>query len=109
MGFFQAESPLRDGTGSASLVCHPNKASKSLESIPTVFIVDRDHAACELLAILITREGWRAETFASAEDFLAHPVELAPGCLILDVSLPGLSGLELQKRAAVKCSHIPTI
>ena len=54
-------------------------------------------------------EGWHPETFASAEEFLAHPLEVAPGCLILDVSLPGLSGLELQKRAAVECPHIPTI
>lgn len=109
MSFFQTESSLRDGTGSASLVSHPLEASKALQGIPTVFIVDGDQAACESLAILITREGLRAETFASAEEFLAHPVELAPGCLILDVSLPGLSGLELQKRAAIKCSHIPTI
>jgi len=58
---------------------------------------------------MITCEGWRPETFASAEEFLSHPVELAPGCMILDVSLPGLSGLELQQRAALKCSHIPTI
>ena len=49
------------------------------------------------------------QTFASAEEFLAHPREVAPGCLTLDVSLPGLSGLELQKRAALECPHIPTI
>jgi FixJ family two-component response regulator len=50
-----------------------------------------------------------ANAFASAEEFLAHPLEVAPGCLTLDVSLPGLSGLELQKRAAVECPHITTI
>ena len=83
--------------------------ARTSQRAPTVFIVDGDQAARESVAAIITREGWRAETFASAEEFLAHPVELAPGCLILDVSLPGLSGLELQKRAAVKCSHIPTI
>jgi FixJ family two-component response regulator len=109
MSFYQTESPLKDGTGSASLVCHRLDSSKSSQNITTVFIVDSDQASCESLATSITREGWRAETFISAEDFLAHPIEVAPGCLILDVSLPGLSGLELQKRAAVKCSHIPTI
>ena len=109
MSFYQTKSPLKNGTGSASLVCHPLEASSQLQGIPTVFIVDGDHAACASLAILVTRAGWRAETFASAEDFLARPVELTPGCLILDVFLPGLSGLELQKRAAITCSHIPTI
>ncbi len=54
-------------------------------------------------------ERWRPETFASAEDFLTHSVDLVTGCLILDVSLPGLSGLTLQKRAAVKCPHITAI
>lgn len=54
-------------------------------------------------------EGWHPETFASAEEFLSNPVELAPGCLILDVCLPGLSGLELQKRVAANCSHIPSV
>ena len=103
MSFFQTESPLTGGASLSSMVCHPLDTSKSSQGVPTVFIVDGDQAARESLAILITREGWCAETFASAEEFLAQPVELALGCLILDVSLPGLSGLELQKRAAVKC------
>lgn len=106
---FQAESALRDGNCSASLVCRRVKPSKPAQGTPTVSIVDGDQASWESLASLITREGWRAQTFASAEEFLEHHIELAPGCLILDVHLPGLSGLELQKCAAVKCSHIPTI
>ena len=109
MGFFQAKSPVRDGAGSTSQVRHRLESSKTSQRIPTVFVVDEDKAACGSLANMITCEGWRPETFASAEEFLSHPVELAPGCMILDVSLPGLSGLELQQRAALKCSHIPTI
>ena len=109
MSFYQTESLLRDGIGSASMICDPIESSKTSQRIPTVFIVDGNQAARQSVAAIITREGWRQETFASAEEFLAHPVELAPGCLILDASLPGLSGLELQKRAAVKCSHIPAI
>lgn len=109
MSFFQTESTLRDDTGSTSTVCDQLESLTTPQGIPTVFIVDGDQAACESLAALITRGGWRPETFASGEQFLAHPVELVPGCLILDVSLPGLCGLELQKRAAVKCPHIPAI
>ena len=109
MSFFQSESPLRDRVGSGSSVCHRVESSKPSQNTRTVFIVDGEQAARESLVAMITREGWRPETFASAEEFLAHTVELAPGCLILDVSLPDLSGLDLQKRAAAKCSHIPAI
>jgi FixJ family two-component response regulator len=109
MGLFQTESFHSSGAGSTPTVCAPMEHSKATQRVPTVFIVDGDQTACGLLAAIITREGWRPETFASAEEFLVHPVELVPGCLILDVSLPGLSGLELQKRAAIKCSHVPTI
>jgi FixJ family two-component response regulator len=109
MSFFQTESSLRGDTSSTSTLSARLTFSKTLRDAPNVFIVDADQAACDSLAALITREGWFPETFASGEEFLAHPVELAPGCLILNVSLPGLSGLELQKHAAAKCPHISTI
>jgi len=109
MGFFQIESPFRDGVSSTSLVCDRPQSSETSQDIPTVFIVDGDRIASESLAALIAHEGWRSQTFASAEEFLSHPVEFAPGCMILDVCLPGLSGLELQKRAVAKCSHIATV
>jgi FixJ family two-component response regulator len=109
MSFFQTESPFRDSARSASLVCERLDSSESPQGMPTVFIVDGDKAIGESLAALIAGEGWRSQTFDSAEEFLAHPVELAPGCMILDVSLPGLSGLELQKRAAAKCSYVPAV
>jgi FixJ family two-component response regulator len=67
---------------------------------PIVFVVDDDVSVRESLESLITEAGWRAAIFASAEAFLAYPRESAPSCLVLDVMLPGLSGLELQKRVA---------
>jgi FixJ family two-component response regulator len=109
MRFLPTEAPFRDSAVPISRVCDRLRFSKTSQGIPTVFIVDPDKAARESMLALITREGWRAQIFESAEEFLSHPIKFAPGCMILDVSLPGLGGLELQKRAAAKCSHIPTI
>ncbi len=64
----------------------------------TVFIVDDDISVRESLELLITSAGWTPETFASAQDFLARPRANVPSCLVLDVSLPGLNGLELQQQ-----------
>jgi FixJ family two-component response regulator len=66
--------------------------------MPIVFIVDDDVSVRESLESLTRSAGWRAETFASAKDFLARPRVLAPSCLVLDIRLPDLSGLDLQKR-----------
>ncbi len=65
---------------------------------PIVFVVDDDVSVRESLELLIRNEGWQAETFQSAQEFLAHARVVAPSCLVLDVTLPGLSGLDLQKR-----------
>ena len=65
---------------------------------PLVFIVDDDVSVRESLELLIAEAGWRPELFASAEEFLARPREAVPSCLILDVGLPHLNGLELQAR-----------
>ncbi|MGA8780910.1 MAG: response regulator, partial [Terracidiphilus sp.] len=108
MGFTQTESPL-GLQASPRPESDQSSSSNYSQFTPVIFVVEPDRAVRESLATLITREGWRPETFASGEEFVAHPVELAPGCLILDVLLTGMSGLELQKRAAAKCSHIPTI
>lgn len=64
---------------------------------PVVFIVDDDVSVRESLEALIRQAGWRPQAFASAREFLGHPFDLAPSCLVLDVSLPDLSGLELQR------------
>ncbi len=77
--------------------------------IPVVFVVDDDVSVRESLEALIRCAGWRPETFASAQEFLAHPKVRAPGCLILDVSLPGLSGLGLQERIAADRRELPII
>jgi FixJ family two-component response regulator len=65
---------------------------------PVVFVVDDDLSVRESLELMISSAGWQPETFASAEDFLAHSRVLGPSCLVLDVTLPNLSGLDLQKR-----------
>jgi FixJ family two-component response regulator len=67
---------------------------------PIVFVVDDDISVRESLEVLIRLAGWEAETFASAEAFLARPRVFVPSCLVLDVSLPDLNGLDLQKRLA---------
>jgi FixJ family two-component response regulator len=63
-----------------------------------VFVVDDDISVRESLELLIKSAGWRPETFASARDFLSRPRASVPCCLVLDVSLPGLNGLELQQQ-----------
>ena len=66
----------------------------------TVFVVDDDISVRESLELLIASAGWQPETFASAQDFLSRPRATVPCCLVLDVSLPGLNGLELQQQLA---------
>jgi FixJ family two-component response regulator len=76
------------------------KQAVSSELTPSVFVVDDDVSVRESLGALIVSAGYRAEVFDSAEAFLAHPRQRMTGCLVLDVSLPDLNGLELQKRLA---------
>ena len=67
---------------------------------PVVFVVDDDISVRESLELLLRSAAWKAETFVSAQDFRARPRPAVPCCLVLDVRLPGLSGLELQKQLA---------
>jgi FixJ family two-component response regulator len=67
---------------------------------PRVFVVDDDVSVRESLELLLRSEGWEPELFASAEEFLARPQAHIPRCLILDVNLPDLNGLDLQSRVA---------
>ena len=76
---------------------------------PIVFVVDDDVWVRESLETLIRDEGWQPETFSSAQQFLDRPRALTPSCLVLDISLPGLNGLELQKRVAVERTDMPII
>jgi FixJ family two-component response regulator len=79
------------------------------DSKPIVFVVDDDVSVRESLELLIGYEGWQAEIFASADEFLSRPRPSVPSCLILDLSLPGLSGLDLQKRIASDRTDMPII
>jgi FixJ family two-component response regulator len=75
----------------------------------TVFVVDDDASIRESLGSLIRSVGLKVETFASAREFLARPPADVPGCLVLDVRLPGLSGLDLQSRMAEINREIPIV
>src|SRR6267143_2184063 len=88
---------------------HEVGSSPMSDGTPIVFVVDDDVSVRESLQLLIRCEGWQPETFASAQEFLDRPRSLALSCLVLDVSLPGLNGLDLQKRVAVERPDMPII
>ena len=75
----------------------------------SVFVVDDDNSMRKSLELLIRKAGWQAVTFQSPQEFLSHPRVIAPSCLILDVTPPGLNGLELQKRVARDQTDMPVI
>jgi FixJ family two-component response regulator len=81
-------------------------AARLIEAVPMpdvtsiVFVVDDDVSVRESLELLIRTAGWQPETFVSAQEFLARKRPMVPCCLVLDVTLPGLSGLELQPQLA---------
>ena len=79
------------------------------DSIPIVYVVDDDISVRESLEPLIQDAGWKHEIFASAQEFLAYPRVPAPSCLVLDVSLPGLNGLALQKLLTADRTSMPII
>jgi FixJ family two-component response regulator len=79
---------------SASLRPNPS----AVVGTPMVFIVDDDVSVRESLELLIRCAGWQSQTFASAQEFLSHPRVFTPNCLILDVELPDINGLELQQQ-----------
>ena len=79
------------------------------EPDPVVFVVDDDASLRDALTSLLRSVGLRVETFGSAQEFLAGPRPDAPGCLVLDVRLPGLSGLDLQRELAAAQMTLPII
>jgi FixJ family two-component response regulator len=79
------------------------------EPSPMVFVVEDDSSVREALAGLIRSAGWNVEVYVSAHEFLARPKPDAPSCLVLDVGLPGLSGLDLQARMAQTHNDIPIV
>ena len=94
---------------STNLVASKSTGIPTSQAPSTVFVVDDDVSVRESLELLIRFAGWHPVLFASAPEFLDHPRLQAPSCLILDVRLPGLNGLELQKRIAAQRTDMPII
>jgi FixJ family two-component response regulator len=89
----------------------PSRATEvptNRDGISIVFVVEDDVSVRESLELLVQSVGWRPELFASAQEFLSRPRPAVPCCLILDVNLPGLNGLDLQKQIADR-SDMPII
>jgi FixJ family two-component response regulator len=85
------------------------RSSPKSDDTPVVFVVDDDVSVRESLESLIHSAGWQPEVFASAQEFLARPRVLVPSCLVLDVYLPDLNGLDLQQRIAGDRMDMPII
>jgi RNA polymerase sigma factor (sigma-70 family) len=83
-------------TGHSAITSGSTEMLTVPELAPLVFVVDDDISVRQSLELLITSAGWVPETFASAQEFLSRPRPTVPCCLVLDVTLPGLSGLDLQ-------------
>ncbi len=79
------------------------------KTLPVVFIVDDDYAVRNSLLLLAKSVGLAATAFGSAQEFLDHYDPLQPGCLLLDVRMPGMSGIELQQQLNVRGAMIPVI
>jgi len=88
---------------------HSSTSPSSSRAKPIVFVVDDDISVRESLELLISAAGWQPELFETAQQFLARPRAVAPSCLILDVNLPDLNGLDLQRRVAADRSDMPII
>ena len=78
-------------------------------ALPVVYVVDDDISVRESLELLIRNAGWQVELFESAQNFLRCPKVSLPSCLVLDVNLPGLNGLDLQKQVAADRADMPII
>jgi len=80
-----------------------------LSASSVVFVVDDDVSVRESLELMIRQAGWEPQTFSTAQEFLDRPQASVPSCLVLDVSLPGLSGLDLQRKIAAERCGMPII
>ena len=94
-------------TRTASIAGHASTSS-TLQA-PIVFVVDDDISVRQSLESLIRWVGWVPECFASAKEFLERPRPLTPSCLLLDVNLPDLNGLDLQRRVAQDRMDMPIV
>jgi len=91
--------------------CYPTQARVGpiAGDTPFVFIVDDDLSVRESIELLVEESGWRPEVFGSALEFLARPRPACPSCLVLDIGLPDLDGLEVQSRIASERGAMPVI
>ncbi len=80
-----------------------------LSASSVVFVVDDDLSIRESLELMIRQAGWQPQTFSTAQEFLDRPGVSVPSCLVLDISLPGLSGLDLQRRIVAERCGMPII
>jgi FixJ family two-component response regulator len=87
----------------------PGQKPPTAIPVPVVFVVDDDISVREALELLIAHAGWRPQLLASAQEFLALPRAQCPSCLLLDVGLPDLNGLELQRRICDQRPEMPII
>lgn len=87
----------------------PDMAEANSHATPIIFVVDDDISVRESLELLLRSEGWQTELFASAQEFLIQPRPVVPSCLVLDVFLPDLNGLDLQRRLALDRADMPII
>ena len=88
---------------------HTTKPLRMSHPSAVVFVVDDDISVRESLELLIRTAGWQPETYSSAQEFLVRPRLFAPSCLVLDVSLPDLNGLDLQNRIGADRRDMPII
>ncbi len=96
-------------TGAANATDHRPRSAIMVHANPIVFVVDDDVSVRESLELMINSAGWQPETFSSAKEFLSRPRVHAPSCLILDVNLPDLNGLDLQTHVATERIEMPII
>jgi len=101
--------PVPGGTRPTSLATSAGKGQTMGGAEPTVFVVDDDPALLRLIRKLVETSGRTVETYASAGEFLENCKSDRPGCLVLDVRMPGMSGLALQERLAVDAISLPIL
>ena len=107
MGFILTGSPSGNRTWSSG--SHQSGSNETSQLAPIVFVVDGDILVRQSLEALISKVGCKVETFASACEFLARPRSTAPSCLILDVILPDMNGLDLQAQVASERSDMAIV
>jgi FixJ family two-component response regulator len=105
----RVQVPAGQNMSAARVFGHDLESASNSLVKPIVFVVDGDVGVRESLDLLIRREGWKPETFASTQEFLNRPQPFVPSCIVLDVSIPGFHGIELQKQIAAERGNTPII